>query len=56
MVYNFLERPNGKMAFLYHGCVFIAVFFCLSLSIFATIGEGKSLNYAKPLVLKLLSA
>ena len=38
-VYNFLERPSGKLAFLYHGCVFLVVFLCLALSIFSTLEE-----------------
>jgi hypothetical protein len=28
-----LERPSGKLAFLYHGCVFLVVFLCLILLI-----------------------
>jgi hypothetical protein len=34
-----LERPSGKLAFLYHGCVFLVVFLCLALSIFSTLEE-----------------
>ncbi|XP_075972011.1 KCNQ potassium channel isoform X4 [Anticarsia gemmatalis] len=37
--YNFLERPRGVKAFLYHMIVFFMVFMCLSLSVFSTIEE-----------------
>ena len=39
MVYNFLERPSGKVALCYHALVFCFVFMCLALSVFATIEE-----------------
>ena len=39
MVYNFLERPSGKLALCYHALVFCFVFMCLALSVFATIEE-----------------
>ena len=39
MVYNFLERPSGKVALSYHALVFCFVFMCLALSVFATIEE-----------------
>ncbi|XP_055630792.1 potassium voltage-gated channel subfamily KQT member 1 isoform X21 [Toxorhynchites rutilus septentrionalis] len=38
-VYNFLERPRGLKAILYHVCVFFLVFTCLALSVFSTIKE-----------------
>ncbi|EEB18122.1 potassium channel kcnq, putative [Pediculus humanus corporis] len=38
-VYNFLERPRGVQAILYHIIVFFVVFSCLALSVFATIKE-----------------
>ncbi|XP_045495816.1 potassium voltage-gated channel subfamily KQT member 1 isoform X2 [Colias croceus] len=37
--YNFLERPRGFKAVLYHMIVFLMVFMCLSLSVFSTIEE-----------------
>ncbi|CAG4978942.1 unnamed protein product [Parnassius apollo] len=37
--YNFLERPRGAKAVLYHMIVFLMVFMCLSLSVFSTIEE-----------------
>nr|XP_037866834.1 potassium voltage-gated channel subfamily KQT member 1 isoform X2 [Bombyx mori] len=37
--YNFLERPRGYKAVLYHMIVFLMVFMCLSLSVFSTIEE-----------------
>lgn len=38
-VYNFLERPRGLPAILYHVLVFLMVFTCLALSVFSTIKE-----------------
>ncbi|XP_055536517.1 potassium voltage-gated channel subfamily KQT member 1-like isoform X15 [Wyeomyia smithii] len=38
-VYNFLERPRGVKAILYHVLVFFMVFTCLALSVFSTIQE-----------------
>ncbi|XP_020717646.1 potassium voltage-gated channel subfamily KQT member 4 isoform X5 [Ceratitis capitata] len=38
-VYNFLERPRGLPAVLYHIMVFFMVFTCLALSVFSTIEE-----------------
>ncbi|XP_037968694.2 potassium voltage-gated channel subfamily KQT member 1 isoform X4 [Plutella xylostella] len=38
-IYNFLERPRGAKAVLYHMIVFLMVFMCLSLSVFSTIEE-----------------
>ncbi|XP_075169439.1 KCNQ potassium channel isoform X7 [Haematobia irritans] len=38
-VYNFLERPRGLPAVLYHVMVFLMVFTCLVLSVFSTIKE-----------------
>ncbi|XP_037043116.1 potassium voltage-gated channel subfamily KQT member 2 isoform X3 [Bradysia coprophila] len=38
-IYNFLERPRGIPAILYHVIVFFMVFTCLALSVFSTI-EG----------------
>ncbi|XP_023344984.1 potassium voltage-gated channel subfamily KQT member 5, partial [Eurytemora carolleeae] len=43
IIYNFLERPSGKTALTYHGCVFLVVFCCLALSIFSTIDEDEEL-------------
>ncbi|KAK4871868.1 hypothetical protein RN001_015992 [Aquatica leii] len=36
-IYNFLERPRGFQAILYHMLLFCMVFMCLSLSVFSTI-------------------
>lgn len=36
-IYNFLERPVGKVALFYHVLVFCFVFLCLGLSVFSTI-------------------
>merc|ERR1711963_58720 len=36
-IYNFLERPTGKVALFYHVLVFCLVFLCLGLSVFSTI-------------------
>ncbi|KAL7048442.1 hypothetical protein ACKWTF_003349 [Chironomus riparius] len=38
-VYNFLERPRGLPAILYHVMVFLMVFTCLALSVFSTIDD-----------------
>lgn len=38
-IYNFLERPTGTGALVYHILVFLLVFVCLGLSIFNTIEE-----------------
>ncbi|XP_046994725.1 potassium voltage-gated channel subfamily KQT member 4 [Schistocerca americana] len=38
-VYNFLERPRGLQAIIYHMLVFCMVFTCLALSVFSTIQE-----------------
>ncbi|KAG5676912.1 hypothetical protein PVAND_006714 [Polypedilum vanderplanki] len=38
-VYNFLERPRGLPAVIYHVLVFLMVFTCLALSVFSTIEE-----------------
>ncbi|CRL08711.1 CLUMA_CG021302, isoform D [Clunio marinus] len=38
-IYNFLERPRGKLAVVYHVLVFLMVFTCLVLSVFSTIQE-----------------
>ncbi|XP_055920813.1 potassium voltage-gated channel subfamily KQT member 4 isoform X9 [Eupeodes corollae] len=38
-IYNFLERPRGVPAILYHVMVFLMVFTCLALSVFSTIEE-----------------
>ena len=46
VVYNFLERPSGKIALCYHAVVFCFVFMCLALSVFATIEvEQKEFKY-----------
>ncbi|XP_075551225.1 potassium voltage-gated channel subfamily KQT member 1-like isoform X2 [Dermacentor variabilis] len=39
MVHNFLERPRGWRAALYHIAVFLMVFTCLVLSVFSTIKD-----------------
>lgn len=41
-IYNFLERPTGKIAFAYHILVFVLVFLCLGLSIFSTIPDHEA--------------
>nr|QTA73544.1 potassium voltage-gated channel protein KCNQ [Scolopendra subspinipes] len=38
-IYNFLERPRGWKAVVYHIAVFCMVFLCLVLSVFSTIEE-----------------
>ncbi|XP_037945736.1 potassium voltage-gated channel subfamily KQT member 5 isoform X2 [Teleopsis dalmanni] len=38
-IYNFLERPRGIPAVIYHIMVFLMVFTCLALSVFSTIEE-----------------
>ncbi|XP_071942112.1 potassium voltage-gated channel subfamily KQT member 1-like isoform X2 [Antedon mediterranea] len=42
-IYNFLERPTGWQACLYHLHIFLLIFTCLLLSILATIGSMESL-------------
>ncbi|XP_076307772.1 potassium voltage-gated channel subfamily KQT member 1-like isoform X2 [Tachypleus tridentatus] len=39
MIYNFLERPHGLKAVLYHLSMFFMVFMCLMLSVFSTISD-----------------
>lgn len=43
MVHNFLERPRGWRAALYHIAVFLMVFTCLVLSVFSTIKDFEEL-------------
>ncbi|XP_055944374.1 potassium voltage-gated channel subfamily KQT member 1-like [Argiope bruennichi] len=50
-VNNFLERPRGKKAILYHMIVFLMVFLCLVLSVFSTISEYEEVSSA--LLLKM---
>ncbi|XP_037080357.1 potassium voltage-gated channel subfamily KQT member 5-like, partial [Pollicipes pollicipes] len=38
-IYNFLERPRGRSAAVYHVLVFLMVFGCLTLSVLSTIRE-----------------
>ena len=54
-MYNFLERPSGKLALCYHAVVFCFVFMCLALSVFATIEEheeeaGEMLYYLEVVI------
>ncbi|KAI3388562.1 hypothetical protein SNEBB_006789 [Seison nebaliae] len=41
-VYNFLERPNSFRAIFYHIFVFTTVFFCLLMSVLATVPQYES--------------
>ncbi|XP_075752217.1 KCNQ potassium channel [Rhipicephalus microplus] len=43
LVHNFLERPRGWRAALYHIAVFLMVFTCLVLSVFSTIKDFEEL-------------
>ena len=38
-LYNFLERPTGRKAAVYHVLVFVVVFLCLGLSVLSTIED-----------------
>lgn len=50
-IYNFLERPRGIPAILYHVVVFLMVFTCLALSVFSTIDEYE--NQAIEILLRM---
>uniref|UniRef100_A0A1Q3FTL0 Putative kcnq potassium channel isoform i n=2 Tax=Culex tarsalis TaxID=7177 RepID=A0A1Q3FTL0_CULTA len=53
-VYNFLERPRGFRAILYHVCVFFMVFTCLALSVFSTIQEYEDQAIAILFVMEII--
>ncbi|UJR34079.1 hypothetical protein I4U23_021489 [Adineta vaga] len=42
-IYNFLERPHGYKAVMYHTFVFLTVFLCLFLSVVVTMPEYESI-------------
>ncbi|CAF0947028.1 unnamed protein product [Adineta ricciae] len=42
-IYNFLERPHGYKAVIYHTFVFLTVFLCLFLSVVVTMPEYESI-------------
>ncbi|CAF3520573.1 unnamed protein product [Rotaria sordida] len=42
-IYNFLERPHGYKAVIYHTIVFLTVFLCLFLSVVVTMPEYESI-------------
>ncbi|CAG2171317.1 unnamed protein product, partial [Oppiella nova] len=44
-VYNLLHRPRGWWAFLYHGLVFLLVFFCLILTVFSTDKDFEAISW-----------
>ncbi|KTG45837.1 hypothetical protein cypCar_00001181 [Cyprinus carpio] len=54
-LYNALERPRG-WAFVYHAYVFLLVFSCLVLSVFATIKEYKKSSESALYILELITA
>lgn len=53
-VYNFLERPRGIPAILYHVLVFLMVFTCLALSVFSTIQEYEDQAIALLFVMEII--
>ncbi|XP_056629228.1 potassium voltage-gated channel, KQT-like subfamily, member 2a [Triplophysa dalaica] len=53
-LYNALERPRG-WAFIYHAYVFLLVFSCLVLSVFATIKEFKKSSESALYILELVT-
>ncbi|XP_076596987.1 potassium voltage-gated channel, KQT-like subfamily, member 2a isoform X7 [Chaetodon auriga] len=53
-LYNALERPRG-WAFIYHAYVFLLVFSCLILSVFATIKEYKSNSESALYILEIVT-
>ncbi|CAO1303860.1 unnamed protein product [Diamesa hyperborea] len=53
-VYNFLERPRGIPAILYHVAVFLMVFTCLALSVFSTIQEYEDQAIALLFVMEII--
>ncbi|XP_062854456.1 potassium voltage-gated channel, KQT-like subfamily, member 2a isoform X5 [Trichomycterus rosablanca] len=52
-LYNVLERPRG-WAFVYHAYVFLLVFSCLVLSVFATINEYKKSSESALYILEIV--
>uniref|UniRef100_U5EU00 Putative kcnq potassium channel isoform i n=1 Tax=Corethrella appendiculata TaxID=1370023 RepID=U5EU00_9DIPT len=53
-VYNFLERPRGYKAIIYHVMVFLMVFTCLALSVFSTIQEYEEQAIAMLFVMEII--
>ncbi|NP_001108379.1 potassium voltage-gated channel, KQT-like subfamily, member 2a [Danio rerio] len=53
-LYNALERPRG-WAFIYHAYVFVLVFSCLVLSVFATIKEYKKSSESALYILEIVT-
>ncbi|XP_051758048.1 potassium voltage-gated channel, KQT-like subfamily, member 2a isoform X4 [Ctenopharyngodon idella] len=53
-LYNALERPRG-WAFIYHAYVFLLVFSCLVLSVFATIKEFKKSSESALYILEIVT-
>ncbi|XP_062396213.1 potassium voltage-gated channel, KQT-like subfamily, member 2a [Sardina pilchardus] len=53
-LYNALERPRG-WAFIYHAYVFVLVFSCLVLSVFATIKEFKKSSESALYILEIVT-
>ncbi|XP_030278883.1 potassium voltage-gated channel, KQT-like subfamily, member 2a isoform X1 [Sparus aurata] len=53
-LYNALERPRG-WAFIYHAYVFLLVFSCLILSVFATIREFKNSSESALYILEIVT-
>ncbi|XP_056116912.1 potassium voltage-gated channel subfamily KQT member 2-like isoform X3 [Rhinichthys klamathensis goyatoka] len=53
-LYNALERPRG-WAFIYHAYVFLLVFSCLVLSVFATIKEYKKSSESALYILEIVT-
>ncbi|XP_040911250.1 potassium voltage-gated channel subfamily KQT member 2-like isoform X4 [Toxotes jaculatrix] len=53
-LYNALERPRG-WAFIYHAYVFLLVFSCLILSVFATIREFKKSSESALYILEIVT-
>ncbi|KAK7146053.1 hypothetical protein R3I93_013697 [Phoxinus phoxinus] len=53
-LYNALERPRG-WAFIYHAYVFLLVFSCLILSVFATIKEYKNSSESALYILEIVT-
>ncbi|XP_034052320.1 LOW QUALITY PROTEIN: potassium voltage-gated channel subfamily KQT member 2 [Gymnodraco acuticeps] len=53
-LYNALERPRG-WAFIYHAYVFLLIFSCLILSVFATIREFKNSSESALYILEIVT-
>lgn len=51
LIYNFLERPRGWRAFIYHMLMFCMVFACLVLTVFSTIDQYEEV--ASSILLKM---